>query len=124
MTTVLTDAGVEWCVDRLVGAGGNSALDGHFLAWGIGAGTAGRADTALFTETGSRVAGTLSKYGTGQYTEYQVTGTLTALSSITVTNAGNFTESSGGVLLVKGDFPGIALTAGQSLNLSMAIGPG
>jgi hypothetical protein len=103
---------------------GDSALDGHFVAWGTGAGTAAKGDTTLFTEASeARVVGTVSVVGTGAAAVYQVVGTLTADGSKTITNAGNFDASTAGNLIVKGDFTGVALAAADSIQFTITIDP-
>jgi hypothetical protein len=126
-TTVLTNTGEGWIVDRLVGTGGDSALDGHFVGWGTGAGTSAKGDTTLFTEdvTGgyARAAGTVSKTGAGATAKYQVVATLTALAALTITNAGNFTAVTAGTLIVKGDFTGVVLATGDSIQFTITLDP-
>ena len=64
MAVVLTNVGEDWASQRMAGSGADSALSGQYVGWGTGAGTAAKADTSLFTENGSRVAGTVSVSGT------------------------------------------------------------
>ena len=121
MATILTSAGEQWAAQRMAGT---SALDGHFIAWGTGAGTAAKADTTLFTEASeSRVAGTVSVQGTGASAVYQVVGTLTANGAKTITNIGNFDASTAGTLIVHGDFAGVALNTGDAIQATIQIDP-
>lgn len=121
MATVLTNVGEQWAADRMSGA---SALDGHFIGWGTGAGTAAKGDTTLFTEASeARVAGTVSTSGSGSAAKYQVVGTLTADGAKTITNAGNLDASSAGNLIVHGDFAGIALALNDSIQFTITIDP-
>src|SRR6266550_7764885 len=118
-TTVLTNLGEQWVCDR---ASGVSALDGHFVGWGTGAGVSAKADTTLFTEAAeARTAGAVSTTGSGAAAKYQVVGTITSLSVQTITNAGNFTASAAGVLIVKGDFTGIALAIGDAIQFTITL---
>lgn len=120
-TTVLTNKGEEWVVDRMTGG---SALDGHFIAWGSGAGTSAKGDTTLFAEESeSRAVGVVSKVGTGASAVYQVVGTLTASAGKTITNVGNFDASSVGNLIVKADFTGIVLASGDSIQFTITLDP-
>jgi hypothetical protein len=97
---------------------------GQFIGWGTGAGTAAKADTTLFTEASeARATGTVTTNGTGAAAKYQVVGTLTADAAKTITNAGNFTASSGGTLIVKGDFTGIALALGDQIQFTITLDP-
>jgi hypothetical protein len=121
MATVLTNLGEQWACDRMSGV---SALDGHFIGWGTGAGTAAKADTTLFTEAAeARAVGTVTTNGTGASAKYQVTGTIISASAQTITNAGNFTASSAGVLIVKGDFTGVALAINESIAFTITLDP-
>ncbi len=121
MATVLTNVGEQWAADRMSGA---SSLDGHFIGWGTGAGTAAKGDTTLFTEASeARVAGTVSTQGTGSAAKYQVVGTMTANGAKTITNAGNFDASTAGTLIVKGDFTGVALALNDQIQFTITIDP-
>jgi len=84
---------------------------------GTGAGTAAVGDTTLFTETGTaRIAITPTRQ-TVSFTNdtAQYTFTYTAAGSISVTNAGYFTASSGGTLMQKSDHATIPLLSGDSI---------
>lgn len=121
MATVLTNAGEQWAADRMSGA---SSLTGQYIGWGTGAGTAAKADSALFTEASeARVAGTVSTQGTGSSAKYQVVGTLTANGAKTITNAGNLDASAAGNLIVHGDFAGIALALNDSIQFTITLDP-
>jgi hypothetical protein len=62
LATVITNGGEQWACDRMSGV---SALDGHFIGWGTGAGTAAKADTTLFTEAAeARAVATITTNGT------------------------------------------------------------
>jgi hypothetical protein len=122
MATVLTNVGEQWMVDRCSGA---SSLNGSYVGWGTGAGTAAKADTTLFTEAAeARVSGTVSTSGTGASAKYQVVATITcAGAGKTITNAGNFDASTSGNLIVHGDFTGIALNVGDSIQFTITLDP-
>jgi hypothetical protein len=107
--------------DRCSGA---SALDGHFVGWGTGGGTAAKGDTTLFTEAAeARAVGSVSTQGSGAAAKYQVVGTITSASAQTITNAGNFTASVAGVLIVHGDFAGIPLAIGDAIQFTITLDP-
>lgn len=122
MATVLTNVGEQWMCDRCSGV---SALNGQYIGWGTGVGTAAKGDTTLSTEAAeSRVSGTVTTSGTGASAKYQVVGTLTcAGAGKTITNAGNFDASTSGNLIVHGDFTGIALNVGDSIQFTITIDP-
>lgn len=115
MATVHTNAGKAIVSGRMIGASPSQA-EPKFIGWGTGAGTAAVTDTTLFTETGSRTTGTGAQATTTLTNDtYRVTGTVTAVGSVTITNAGTFDASSTGNLHVKGDFTGVALNTGESI---------
>lgn len=126
---VLTNIGRQIITGRLLGGltgttpGANTP---NHIAWGSGVGTAGVADTTLFTEEAeARTAGTVTQATTGVTNDtLQVQGTLTATAAKTITNAGLFDVTkaaagiAGGNLFVKSDFAGIALNNGDSINFT------
>ena len=114
--TVLTDVGCAWQVDKMDETVQTTA---DYIGWGTGAGTAAKADTALFTEAAeSRVTGTRTQPAADTI---QWVGTLTSASAQTITNAGNFTASTAGDLIVHGDFTGITLANGDKIEFTIKI---
>lgn len=121
MATVLTNGGEQWACDRMSGV---SALNGGFGAWGTGAGTAAKADATLFTEASeARVAATITTNGTGAAAKYQAVWTIVADAVKTITNGGNFTASTAGILIIKGDFTGTLLALGESITFTATLDP-
>lgn len=122
MATVLTNTGKAVVTNRIKGSG----TEPLYVGWGTGAGTAAASDTSLFTEdtTGgyTRATGTSSRVTTSVTNDtYQVVGTLTAGASLTITNAATFDAVSGGNTFVKGDFTGIALASGDSIQFTVKV---
>lgn len=119
MATVVVNRGKEIVVDRILGNG----TEPKFVAWGTGAGTAAATDTTLFTEASeARTNGTSSKVTTTTTNDsYQVVGTIVADANKTITNAGLFDASSAGNLFVKGDFTGVALNTGESIQFTIKV---
>jgi hypothetical protein len=125
VATVVTNAGRDIVTNRLKSAG----TEPFNIGWGTGAGTAAVADTTLYTEKLvdlTTSAGTDHTLGvsTRQTTTvtndtYQVVGTRTATGAGTVTNAGLFDAASGGNLFLKGDFTGIGLASGDSIQFTV-----
>lgn len=117
MATVITDAGLAIVTNRIKGSG----TEPSYIAWGTGAGTAAVGDTTLFTEASeSRVSGTSTRETTNEANDsYQVVGTLTADGSKTITNAGLLDASTSGNLFLKGDFTGVSLALGESIQFTM-----
>jgi hypothetical protein len=115
MATLLVNAGKAIVTNRIKGSG----TEPSYVAWGTGAGTAGATDTTLFTETGTRTAGTSTQQTTSVTNDtYQVIGTMTAGGTLAITNAGLFDASSSGNLFVKGDFSTINLSSGDSIQFT------
>ena len=116
MATLLVNTGKAIVTNYLAGG---AATQPKYVGWGTGAGTTAATDTTLFTEIGSRTTGTATQQTTSTTNDtYQVIGTLTASGSVTITNAGLFDSSTSGNLFVKGDFSGIALTSGDSIQFT------
>ena len=116
MATVLTQVGEEAIVDLI-----DAAAVWKYVAWGTGAGTAGKGDTTLFTEASeARTTGTPSQ---PLADKYQVVGTIVCAGAPkTITNAGVFNQLAlGGSLLVKGDFTGIPLLVSDSIQFTFTL---
>jgi len=119
MATLLVNTGKAVVTNYLNGGG---ATQPKYVAWGTGAGTTAATDTTLFTETGTRVSGTTTQQTTSTTNDtFQVVGTLTAGGSLTITNAGTFDASSSGNLFVKGDFTGVPLNSGDSIQFTVKV---
>ena len=116
MATLLVNTGKAIVTNYLAGG---AATQPKYVAWGTGAGTTALTDTTLFTEVGTRTSGTTTQQTTTTTSDtYQVIGTVTAGSSLTITNAGLFDALTVGNLFVKGDFTGVALTSGDSIQFT------
>ena len=117
MATVLVNTGKAIVTNYLAGG---AATQPKYIGWGTGAGTAAITDTTLFTENGSRTTGTTTQVTTTTTNDtFQVVGILTAGSSLTITNAGIFDAASSGNLFVKGDFTGLVLASGDSIQFTI-----
>ena len=123
MATVFTQAGEEFVVDLI---DGGTANDADHVGWGTGAGTAAKGDTDLFTPaTEARVQATRSQPVADKVRWLAL---ITADGAKTITNAGVFhgagsgSPPSGGTpLIVKGDFTGIALAAGDKIEFTIEL---
>lgn len=121
MATVLTNAGEEYVVDKLTEL---IQTQPQYIGWGTGAGTAGKADTDLFTPAAeARVSGTISKQGSGSTAKWQNVATITSASAQTITNAAAFTATSAGTCVVKGDHTGVALQIGDQITYTFTLDP-
>ena len=124
MATVVTNTGRGIVTNRLKGAG-TEPLN---IGWGTGAGTAAVTDITLYTEALVSLAAGSTDHTAGTSTQqtttvtndtYQVVGTRTATGAGTVTNAGLWDAASGGNLFLKGDFTGIGLASGDSIQFTV-----
>ena len=119
MATLLVNTGKAIVTNYLNGGG---ATQPKYIGWGTGAGTTAATDTTLFTEVLPRVSGTTSQVTTSTTNDtFQVVGTQTAGTSETITNAGLFDASTSGNLFVKGDFSGIPLNNGDSIQFTFKV---
>lgn len=116
MATVYTTSGKAFVVDAI---DGTVATTPGFVGWGTGAGTAVVGDTTLFTEASeTRVATTQTQPAAD--TNQQV-GTIVANGTKTITNAGIFTASTSGTLILKADFSGIPLLLNDSIAFTFTL---
>ena len=119
MATLLVNTGKAIVTNYL---NGGAATQPKYIGWGTGAGTTGATDTTLFTEVLPRVSGTTSQVTNSTTNDtYQVVGTQTAGTTETITNAGLFDASTSGNLFVKGDFTGIPLNNGDSIQFTFKV---
>lgn len=117
MADVYTQAGEELVVDILDGT--VSVPTNWYVAWGTGAGTAAKGDTALFTEAAeARVITTDSQPAADNN---QWLGLLTSASVQTITNAGILSASTGGTLLLHSDFTGVVLANGDKIEFTFQL---
>lgn len=121
MATQFVDVGKQWVVDKM---DDSSATTMNRVGWGTGAGTAGETDTTLFTEAAeTRATATLSQVVTTITGDtFQAVGTITCTGSgKTITNAGLFDAATSGNMLIKGDFTGIPLLVGDSIEFTFKL---
>jgi len=117
LATVLTSAGVAIVTNRIIQAG-TAAKN---IGWGIGTTAAAVADTALQTESapttsGGRTVGTETRATTTVTNDtYQVAGTVTATSSLAITEAGLLDAVSAGNLLIHAIFSAVNVNSGDSI---------
>lgn len=116
MADIYTDAGEELTADLI---DGTISVPTWRAAWGTGAGTAAKGDTTLFTEAAeARVVASLSQPVANQN---QMVATITATGAKTITNAGIFDAVSGGNMLLKSDFAGVALGIGDKIEFTYKL---
>ena len=121
MAVVLTNAGEEYIVDKLMET---IQTNPQYIGWGTGAGTSAKADTTLFTEAAeARTNGTITKTGSTSTAKWQNVGTITSASAQTITNAGCLTATSGGTLVIHGDHTGVVLAIGDQIAYTFTLDP-
>lgn len=117
MANIYTDVGENLTADMFDGTA--AAPANWYVGWGTGAGTAAKADTTLFTESAeARVAVTESQPSSNIN---RLVGTITASAGRTITNAGIFDASTGGNMALKGDFTGVVLANGDSIQFTFEL---
>lgn len=118
---VLTNAGEEWLVDKI---GETVQTLPQYVDWGTGAGTAAKADSAIFTVAPeARVTATYSKVGSGASAVAQFVATQTSAAGATITNVGFWTASSAGTLVVHADHASTVLAASDQIQYTLTIDP-
>lgn len=117
LATAFTNAGAAIVTNRITQAG----TAPKNIGWGIGTGAAVVGDTALGTESapttsGGRTVGTESRT-TGSVTndQYTVTGTVTAVSTLAITESGIFDNVTAGNLLIRSNFSAVNVVSGDSI---------
>jgi hypothetical protein len=98
----------------------------NWIGWGTGAGVSAATDTTLFAEDVNagyaRVAGVTSQVTiTNAGDTFQCVGTITAVATETITNAGLSDAQTAGNLCVKGDFAGVPVNAADSIQFTFQI---
>jgi hypothetical protein len=122
MATAFTNAGSAIVTNRLIQAG----TAPKNIGWGIGTTTAAVSQTALTTESATsggaaggastRTVGTESRTtGSVANDQYTVTGTVTAASTLAITEAGLFDAAQAGGMLIRSDFAAVNVVSGDSI---------
>ena len=97
------------------------------IGWGTGTTAAAVGDTALQTEAapttgGGRTVGTESRTTITQTNDnYQVTGTVTAGSTLAITEAGLFDNVTAGNMLIRGVFSVVSVGPGDSIAFTFGL---
>lgn len=123
LATVFTNAGAAIVTNRITQAG----TAPKNIGWGIGTTAAAVGDTALQTESaptsgGGRTVGTESRTTvTNTNDNYQVAGTVTAGSSLAITEAGLFDAVSAGNMLIHAVFSAINVVSGDGIAFTFGL---
>ena len=117
LATVFTNGGTAIVTNRIIQAG-TAPKD---IGWGVGIVAAAVTDTALGTESapttaGGRTVGTESRVTTTVTSDtYQVAGTVTAGSTLAITEAGLFDAVTAGNMLIRSVFTAVNVVSGDSI---------
>ena len=123
MAALVTNAGEEYVVDKLMDKTGSITTRPEYIAWGTGAAPT-ETSTTLTTESAeSRTLATISKTGSGDTAKYQAVGTITATGSRTITEVGLLTAATTGTLVVASDHTSTALATGEGIQYTITIDP-
>lgn len=123
LATRFTNAGAAIITNRVIQAG-TAAKN---IGWGTGTVAAAVTDTALGTEaapttSGGRTVGTESRVTTTVTNDTnRVTGSVTAGSSLAITEAGLFDAVSAGNMLIRGDFSAVNVVSGDSISFTFDL---
>src|SRR4051812_6908919 len=123
LATVFTNAGAAIITNRIIQAG----TAPKNIGWGIGTTAAAVTDTALVTESapttaGGRTVGSESRTTiTNTNDNYQVAGTVTAGSSLAITEAGLFDAVSAGNLLTRGVFSAVNVVSSDAIAFTFGL---
>jgi len=123
LATVFTNAGAAIVSNRMLQAG----TAPKNIGWGTGTTTAAVTQTALVTEAapttaGGRTVGSESRTTvTNTNDTYQVTGTVTAVSTLAITEAGLFDAVSGGNMMIRADFAASNVVSADSLIITFGL---
>ena len=125
LAVVFTNSGAAIITNRLQSSpGGTEAKN---IGWGIGTTAAAVTDTALVTESapttsGGRTVGTVSRTaGTAANSKLTITGTVTAGSSLAITEEGVFDAVSAGNMLIRGVFGAVNVVSGDSVAFTTGL---
>lgn len=123
LATVFTNAGAAIITNRIISAG----TAPKNIGWGIGTTAAAVTDTALVTESapttaGGRTVGTETRTTvTNTNDNYQVAGTVTAGSSLAITEAGLFDAITSGNMLIRSVFSAVNVVSGDSIAFTFGL---
>jgi hypothetical protein len=123
MANAFTNAGAAIVTNRMIQAG----TAPKYLGWGVGTGAAAVTDTALGTESapttgGGRTVGTESRTtGTVTSDTYTVVGTITAGSSLAITEIGLFDAATAGNMLIRAVFSAVNVASGDAITATVGL---
>lgn len=123
LATVFVNGGTAIVTNRIIQAG----TAPKNIGWGIGTTPAAVTDSALQTESapttaGGRTVGTESRVTTTVTNDtYQVAGTVTAGSTLAITEAGLFDNVTSGNMLIHSIFSAVNVVSGDSIAFTFQL---
>lgn len=123
MVVAFTNAGAAIITNRITQLG----TAPKNIGWGIGTVAAAVTDTALGTESapttaGGRTVGTESRTTiTNTNDNYQVAGTVTAGSTLAITEAGTFDATTAGNMNMRSNFAAVNVVSGDSIAFTFGL---
>lgn len=123
LSTAFTNAGAAVVTNRIIQAG----TAPKNIGWGTGSSGPTVADTALGSEaapttSGGRTVGSESRVTTSVTNDtYQVVGIVTAVSSLSITEAGTFDNVTAGNMLLRSVFGAIAVVSGDAIQFTFGL---
>ena len=114
MAYLLTNSGRAILTNLLSGIGGTVP---KYIGWGTGTSAAAASDTGLQTPSAeARTTGTVSRVTTSVTNDtVRVAGTITSLSSQTISEVGLFDAAAAGNIFIHGVFTGVLLGIGEGM---------
>lgn len=119
-TAIFTDAGQGHVTDRLTA---NTASTTYYVAWGSGSTAPAVTQTALVTENAeSRATCTTSRVTTQSTNDtMRNVGTITATANRTVNEAGIFTASTAGTMVLRGTHATLNIETGDMVQYTFDL---
>lgn len=123
---ILTTTGKQWIVDKMRATGGGAAGTAQaspndtmkYVHWGTGTTAEAAGQTALVTASAeARVSGAITSPSAALH---RVIATLTSASTQTIAEVGLFDQlATGGTMLIRAVFTGIALQSGDQIQFTI-----
>lgn len=115
---IVTDAAIADLISVMLGGPATALQNYRYHASGTSAVAESAADTALGAEVETRETGTQTAPGPGQY---QTVATHTYAGTYTIREHGVFSSATGGVLLDRSVFSGIAVVPGTDIEWTYTL---
>lgn len=123
MAALVTNAGEEYAVDKLLDKTGSITTRPEYIAWGTGAAPTETSTTLTAESAEARTLASMSKTGSGDTAKMQAVGTITATAGRTITEVGLLTASSTGTLFVASDHTSTVLLSGEGIQYTITVDP-